>query len=240
MLHLPTVTLVSVAAIGYEKTIRGMVTCQNGIEFAASRLLSPTRPQSLPESIEWIETPPLRLRAPGIDDYSHLVLYDLWQYVSTDHCLVVQGDGFVANPGQWDPNFLGFDYIGAPWPVLPNAYIDPFGNHQRVGNGGFSLRSSRLLRTPLDVEIPWDVNNSDFYRHMNAGSLAEDGNISVHNKHIFEANGCKFAPVDVAVRFAQELPVPEARGVVPFGFHKYPPGNLAAKLRQLRHLRGWR
>ena len=58
---------------------------------------------------------------------------------------------------------------------------------------------------------------------MNAQAYNEDGNICVHNKHLFEKHGVKFAPVEVAVRFSQELPVPESEGITPFGFHRYLP-----------------
>jgi hypothetical protein len=53
----------------------------------------------------------------------------------------------------------------------------------------------------------------------------EDGNICVHNKHLFEMNGCKIAPVEVAKYFSYESPVPENQGIIPFGFHNnLPPG----------------
>ena len=53
---------------------------------------------------------------------------------------------------------------------------------------------------------------------MNAGSYNEDGNICVHNRHLYELMGCKFAPVEVAARFSTENNVPET--VQSFGFHK--------------------
>ncbi len=191
------------------------------IEFYESKILTPTKPQNLPRSIKWEQTPPLRLRSPGVDDYSHYVLYNLHKHVDTEFCLVVQGDGYVIDGAAWSDQFLDYDYIGAPWPILNDSYVDPFGNHQRVGNGGFSLRSKKLLEVPNTVEIPWDVNQGLFYKHMNAGSLAEDGNICVHNKHLFESAGCKFAPLEVALNFSRELPVPEYKGQSTFGFHRY-------------------
>ena len=58
---------------------------------------------------------------------------------------------------------------------------------------------------------------------MNAESFAEDGNICVHNKHVYEAAGCIFAPLDVAMSFSRELPIPEYDGRKTFGFHRYLP-----------------
>jgi hypothetical protein len=53
---------------------------------------------------------------------------------------------------------------------------------------------------------------------MNAGLYNEDGNICVHNRHIFEANGCKFAPVEVASKFSREETLPDSEKET-FGFH---------------------
>ena len=53
----------------------------------------------------------------------------------------------------------------------------------------------------------------------------EDGNITVHNKHLFEEAGCNIAPIEVARFFSYETPVPENQGIIPFGFHNnLPPG----------------
>lgn len=223
MIRLQDVTLISLAAIGFDKTLDALIASQEGLSFYDAKIITPTKPLHLPNSVRWENSGPLRLRSPGVDDYSHYFLYDIWRHVDSDYCLVVQGDGFVINPRLWSADFLQFDYIGAPWPIKRSAYVDPFGNHQRVGNGGFSLRSRRLLTTPTRIEIPFDVNASDFYRNFNSGSLAEDGNISVHNRHLFEQDGNVFAPVEVAVRFSQELRVPEMRGVESFGFHEFRP-----------------
>lgn len=225
MLHLKNVTLLALAATDFDGTINALVKSQEAIRFAAAKLITPVKPADLPAEVQWEECPPLRLRAPGIDDYSHYCIYDLWRHVETEHALVVQADGYVVNPGRWSMEFLEYDYIGAPWPVSESAYLDPFGVHQRVGNGGFSLRSHRLLTVPKETDVIWNVNDSDFYKHMDAGLLHEDGNICVHNRHVFEAAGCRFAPVEVAVRFSQEHYVPEMEGIEPFGFHRYPPGT---------------
>ena len=77
------------------------------------------------------------------------------------------------------------------------------------------------MEVPNWVEVPFDVNEGDFYKHMGVGLTNEDGNICVHNRHIYEAAGCRFAPLDVACRFSNESEVPEQNGIDTFGFHKY-------------------
>lgn len=220
-IELPNVTLISVAALNYESVVRALTLSTVGIKFGFVKIITPTKPNSIPKDIAWEGCPPLRLRDTNIDDYSHYVLYDLWKHVDTEFCLVIQGDGYVINPRLWVDEFLKYDYIGAPWPIMTNSYIDPFGNHQRVGNGGFSLRSKKLLEVPNTHHIEWDVNKSDFYRHMGASSLAEDGNICVHNRHVFEEAGCVFAPLEIAMSFSRELDIPEYDGRKTFGFHRY-------------------
>jgi hypothetical protein len=58
---------------------------------------------------------------------------------------------------------------------------------------------------------------------MNVGFTSEDGIICVHNRHIYEALGCKIAPIEVAVRFSHERQLPETKGIKPFGFHYFLP-----------------
>ena len=53
--------------------------------------------------------------------------------------LIIQHDGFILNHKAWDNEFLNYDYIGAPVYWMGNKLIE-------VGNGGFSLRSKKLLK----------------------------------------------------------------------------------------------
>src|SRR5450631_1420841 len=77
--------------------------------------------------------------------YSEFMLRGLSPLIHTSHALVTQWDGFAVNASAWQDEFLQYDYIGAPWPHMPRA--------EAVGNGGFSLRSARLLRALLDSDI---------------------------------------------------------------------------------------
>jgi hypothetical protein len=233
-IKLPNVTLISVSGIKIEDALFALAKSSSEIQFAAVKLIGVEKPPVLPEGISFEVAHENLLDS--IDAYSHYVLYDLWRHVDTEFCLVVQGDGYVLHPTSWSADFLKYDYIGAPWFLSQNAYIDPFGNHQRVGNGGFSLRSRKLLTTPKRIDIPWDVNSDDFYRHMNAGLFSEDGNICVHNRHLFESDGCVFAPIETASSFSIENRLSEHRGKQPFGFHKHLP-SLKWKIRIAREKR---
>lgn len=202
-----------------EENLNALEYSMRGIDFGAVKFISHEEPKDMPEGITFE-------KYSGYDnisykEFSYYCIYKLVEHVDTEYMLMIHPDGYIINPSLWDDEFLKWDYIGAPWPSVENSYIDPFGNQHRVGNGGFTLRHRKVLEIPHKVEIPFEVNTGDFYKHMNAKAYNEDGNICVHNRHIFEQQGVKFAPIDIAVRFSQEIPVPESQGVVPFGFHRY-------------------
>jgi hypothetical protein len=173
-----------------------------------------------------IECQPAISKISDINEYSKYMVYDLHNHFETDFILTTQHDGYVINSESWTDEFFDYDYIGAPWPIRESAYISPFNEHIRVGNGGFSLRSKKLTTTPCYVEIPFDCTTGDFYKHFNQNNFNEDGCIAVHNRHLFEQNGCRFAPVELASKFSQELNVPENYGIKPFGFHKFMNGEF--------------
>ena len=102
-------------------------------------------------------------RFENIHGYSDFCLR-LIDYVESDHLLLVQDDGHIINPSLWDENFLNYDYIGAPWPTS-NNWLKRFKKYDndvykvlksnikqnRVGNGGFSLRSSKFLEFTVSL-----------------------------------------------------------------------------------------
>ena len=172
---------------------------------------------------------PVNSNLDSLVEYNKYVLYKLFNHVVSSHCLLIQADGYVINGSIWTDDFLKYDYIGAPWPVENKRYVDPFGNHQRVGNGGFSLRSKKLLQVPLKIDIPWEVNVGEFYKHFGQRAYSEDGNICVHNRHLFENEGCIFAPLGVALSFSRELAIPERADEPTLGFHRYKNGNKSQR-----------
>lgn len=127
--------------------------------------------------------------------YSRIMLKDVYQYIETDHVLVVQYDGMAIDRNKWTDDFLGYDYIGAPW---------PWHNENNVGNGGFSLRSRRLIEL---------VSRDDFEFNED---LNEDENIARYNRSQLESYGIRFADVGTAARFSHER---EAGRKDSFGFH---------------------
>jgi len=207
MINLDNVTLVSVTSVNLDRTIKALkYSCKN-IIFNDVILL--TDKDVSTDNINVIKIEEL-----DYIGYSKFIVYELHKYIKTDFALIIQEDGFVVNANKWDDNFLKYDYIGAPF-ILPRqddniSYRDSFGNLIRVGNGGFSLRSKKLLSLPTLLNFEW----KSYFGYYN-----EDGFFVVHNRHILEENGCVYAPVDVAARFSHERQTDETIGITPFGFH---------------------
>lgn len=209
MKTLDTVTLVSVTSVNIDETHRAMLHCLKGLEFARAVLLSSAPPENPDPRIAHV-------RIPAIDffEYSRFMLKELGKHVDTDHCLVVQSDGFVVNPDLWNPEWLAYDYVGAPWPESLLISGNPptrLALKNRVGNGGFSLRSRKLLR--LSAWIDFDA--------VSAPSRSEDLLLCNHFYETMLGFGVRYAPLETAARFSIENP----RGILgqslgtTFGFH---------------------
>lgn len=207
-IQLPTVTLMTTTSVRLPEHIEAIKKCCENIKFGKVILVSHELPKDLPDYVEYKYYPEIR----DIMDFNILMFRNVGKFVETSHALFCQDHAFVTNPELWDNDWLQYDYIGAPWPIRENSYIDDNGERVRVGNGGFSLRSSKLMQLPLKLNIPL-VHEQGFYN--------EDGNICCYHKSKFLAHGIKYAPVEVAAKFSYENPVPENQGIPSFGFHRF-------------------
>lgn len=195
MIKLPQVTLVAMTGLNYQEKEHKEALAKSslGIEFGDIKLIQ----------LEKIK---------NINDWNKAIIYDLPNYIDTDYCLLIHSDGYIRNPQSWQDKWLEYDYIGAPWPLPQDnySYRDNKNQIQRVGNS-VSLRSKRLLQVPLKCKLEW----KSFHGYYN-----EDGFISVNYRHIYEEEGCKFAPLEEAVKFGIEHELPEHARLKPFTFHQ--------------------
>ncbi len=184
-------------------------------------LISPNKPENLPDYIEHIACAPFSYL-----EYNIFILFSLGQFIDTEFCLIVQNDGWVLSGKNWRDEFFDYDYIGAPITLLiePNetrhiAHRYPFWaahfdnipeNMYEPQNGGFSLRSRRLLNAPRELNIKWGLQAPSFSDRQPFKFTFDDGD---HNEDIFlsvgirkqlEEHGLKFAPSKVAAAFAME------------------------------------
>jgi hypothetical protein len=136
-------------------------------------------------------------------EYQNFCIYDVSKNVDTEFALFMQTDGFICNPTKFKNNFFNYDYIGAPWPKNLFKTLSP--HNELVGNGGFSLRSKKLL--DLCENIPEVIFN-------------EDITICHNYRKQFEVNRCNFAPYEVAKNFSIEIQCSNDHVIEEcFGFH---------------------
>jgi len=147
----------------------------------------PGRLQSaLAKCTEQINFGQVQLLSPDIkskEEYSHFMMYESYKHIHTSHVLIFQHDGYVNNWKAWDNDWLQYDYIGAPW-----WYND---GHD-VGNGGFSLRSQRLMQI-----VATDPRIKEFH--------PEDHQICrTYRTYLEQTYNIRFAPKEVAEKFSFE------------------------------------
>lgn len=177
-LTLPQVTLCAVTSVNVLATLRALEACLQQIAFADCKLLTDAQVRSQHPEIQILPID----RISSAAAYSDYVLCKLIDHVETSHCLVVQWDGHVLDAQQWRSEFLDYDYIGAAWPHFLDGHD--------VGNGGFSLRTRRLMEA---------CRAPDFSRLH-----PEDVAIGRTNRPWLEEQGLRFAPRELADRFAVE------------------------------------
>jgi hypothetical protein len=192
MLNLPNVTLLCVETRDPELAHWAMDKCLQGASFGKVVLITNLDlVKNKRADIEYIQAPPIR----STKDYSDLLLTGIESYVQGTHVLIIQWDSFITHPNLWRNEFLDYDYIGPVWPHHPET---------PVGNGGFSLRSVKLLRA---IKRPGFIK-----KHP------EDYCICADNKAFLEKEcGIEFAPTHIAEQFAVE----RTEWHDAFGFHGF-------------------
>jgi hypothetical protein len=213
--QLPDVTLIAYTSSDLESTILSLSYCARDFDFGAIKIISHEEPAHTYKGITYEKGDKIN----GINDFNRYMFLELGKHVETSHCLYIQHHAFIINPELWNDNWLQYDYIGAPWEVIPNIYIANNGETVRVGNGGFSLRSKKLLDLPK--KMGWDLRQEQ-------GWYNEDGNICCYYRKEMLENGIKYAPIEIASVFSFENFVPENIGLDYFGFHRnFPPSQRA-------------
>lgn len=174
--HLPNVTLIGVTCLDLLSIKIAADICEKYFSFGSVKILSSVKnddPRIIP--ISHYNT---------LQNYSDFCIKELWKYVETDYAICFHPDGFILNPEAWDDNFLNYDYIGAPWFNRGSLH---------VGNGGFSLRSKRLLTF---------IGKN--YQKIGGNFFPEDFWICSIARPFLEKEGMIFAPLEVAQRFSKE------------------------------------
>lgn len=194
-LNLPEVTLCCVDCVYYEPAANALSASLARCAFGRALFLS-----DQDCAVQGVDFVPIE-RIASREAYSNFMIHGLHEHIPGGHALVIQYDGFVLNPGAWDAEFLGYDYIG---PAVR------FADGRAGGIGGFSLRSRKLLAALRDDP---QVRQYDALRD----AFPEDIAICCTYRDLLETRyGIQFAPGDLADRFGAEAIAPTTRT---FGFH---------------------
>jgi hypothetical protein len=113
----------------------------------------------------------------SLNDYNNMLTSKvLWEAIPFDKVLIFQQDSNLLRTGIEE--FLGWDYIGAPWKFQEHG-----------GNGGLSLRTKEFILKVIE-KFPYDVSREGY----------EDVYFS---NHIAEVGG-KLAPRSICEQFSCE------------------------------------
>jgi hypothetical protein len=127
---------------------------------------------------------------------------NLIEHTDNDYVMLIQDDGHPINPELWDDEYLEYDYIGAPWPSEESwislqhkdqqDYIRKNFPKNRVGNGGFCIRSRKFLKFST--------------QYGSCNGLGEDSFLCTRKYEEAIEYGIKFAPFELSSKFSYENP----------------------------------
>ena len=199
-MNLSQITLVCIEGTEKENNIRDAVNAlkisSSVLSFKEIIILSPTPPVELPENIKYYKINKLTWV-----EYNQFVVSELHKYINTEYCLLIQSDGFILNPHLWDDRFLEYDYIGHAFNFIKCPFQIKGVDEQvvakkgvqglnRVGNGGFSFRSKKLLNATAEIPHKCEKGEDAFICNDHYDFLVE--------------KGIKFSPVEIADLFAKD------------------------------------
>ena len=139
-MNIPNTTLICIDCLNHDAALTALTKTLEKAHFEKAVFITDKKP----------ELPPLNIEIRIIDkiksrfEYSQFMLTKLGDYFTTKFVLIIQWDGYIINEKSWRPDFQLYDYIGAKW-----WHNDGF----NVGNGGFSLRSRKLVDSIAKLAI---------------------------------------------------------------------------------------
>jgi hypothetical protein len=157
---------------------------EQAIEVTGSENVVILSDQDILSGSKWIKIDPI-----DAVEYNRIVLKELVPYIDTEHFMIIQYDGIPVDKNQWSDDYLKYDYIGAVWPWGPA--------NRCVGNGGFSVRSRRIMEACQGNQVEF-IHQGDMYQ--------EDVHICNIYRDYLENQGMIFAPAELARKFSAENP----------------------------------
>lgn len=187
------VTLVGVDTFMPNRSLQSLWYAMKMASFQDAKLVC--RAGTKPVSGDWRGVTPIFLEiGPERIERERFLIHRLHEVITGTHCLHVEWDARILNPQMWNPEWLKYDYIGAPWPYpLPIRGFPECTAKNNVGNLGFALVSKRFSEAVAQIArpTPEEARLSDVY-------------ICRTLRPQLEKMGMEFAPEDVAERFSCE------------------------------------
>ncbi|WP_321894978.1 DUF5672 family protein [Paraburkholderia heleia] len=191
-------------------------------------LLSPAQPEGMMKNVRHVAIKPF-----GYMEYSLFVLYSLGQFIDTEFALIVQNDGWAVDVSNWRPEFFDYDYLGAPVHLARVhrhdgavyrggfSWVEDFVKGapvENIFNGGFSLRSKKLLNAPRALGIPFQIPvpsvsaTAPHAMQWDGEAVLEDVWLCISARQQLERAGMKFPSLDIARQFSIEHAAPVLHG----------------------------
>jgi len=208
-----SLSIAIVDCVSQEEALNTLLQCSEGMDFNERIILSD-------KIFDVDNVRSCKVNIPNMAAYNRFMIKELPDYIKTDHCLIIQNDGFIINPHLWNDKFLEYDYIGSPWRG-DASWVKNKPKDYRIGNGGFSLRSKKIME--LAKGLVKEISGN------------EDIAICATYREALERCGIKFCPFDLALEFSLERPIPEKtfNGKNTFGFHGFEKKDKAELLKKI-------
>lgn len=179
-LQLPTVTLLMVDCVNPTQAAKVLDHCKSLCDFGDVKFLTSCDI----EHENLVKIPALT----SLVSYSIFMLSKCHEYINTPNILTVQCDGWILNPKSFNPEWLDLDFIGG-------LYMQ----EDKVGSGGFSMRSKKIMQDVAKIIPSWDWTQTHADQIQATLGLYEDGVLSV--SHF--AKSYKIGSIEQAINFAQ-------------------------------------
>lgn len=190
-LQLPDVTLVAVDTRCPELTRLAIDKCKKYVDFGDVQFHTNNPDYVAGET--WVKTPFFK----ELTNVAEWVWYAVPETIQTSHVLFIHWDSWILDPTAWTDDFLQYDYIGAPWEWHKDGMT--------VGNGGFCLRSTKLMDFLSTFRDDFPLLHPE-----------DDMLCRQYRRPYLEKEGFKWPSTELALKFAFERSAPQKEH---FGFH---------------------
>ncbi len=181
MIHLKKTTLLGCTTRDHDTTLAALLHTQGMIEFANVVYFSDQGPDLIKYPIKDLTYVPLAkfIKYEEISVFA-LTILPAHAYLFSDHILSIHWDGYPCLPEAWQDEFLGYDFIGCPYPT------------GEVGGMGLYIASQAMLKAIKDLNFKPTIENC----------FPDDQLLFRRHKDFLKSQSINIAPSDLAIKFS--------------------------------------